>query len=267
MLFTGCASKKYENIAYLTSAQTDNLSVPQPTINIFKPKRKKYKNNKVLIFVHGGYWNSGDKEMYSIMGRNFAKRGITTIIAGYTLSPNANYDVMASQIAQIVKWTKENSATYNGNADEIYLTGHSAGAHLIALIGTNSKYLEDKNIIKGIILNDAAGLDMKSYLEKNPPTIVNDYIATWSTEPENWKEASPIYFIDAKTPKMMIYLGTKTYASIKTGTAKFVEKLNQYQPTVQPIMINKKHAPMVIQYFFPWSARYKEILNFMKESN
>jgi hypothetical protein len=45
-------------------------------------------------------------------------------------------------------------------------------------------------------LNDAAGLDMKNYLEGNPPTAEDDYLATWTTNPEQWKAASPIYFID-----------------------------------------------------------------------
>ena len=187
------------------------------------------------------------------------------MIAGYWLSPEANYDVMAQQIAKAVIWTKENISNYKGNPNEIFLTGHSAGGHLIALIGTNPKYLEDKSIIKGIILNDAAGLDMKHYLEENPPTDKNDYLATWTSDPEKWKDASPIYFVDEKTPKMMIYLGKKTYESIKVGTTRFTKELNEYQPTVKPIMINKKHAAMVLQYLFSCSDRYDEIIEFMNK--
>lgn len=263
MLFlTSCASKKYKNVPYLDNDKTD-----QPSLNVFVPKKDKFTNNPVLLFVHGGNWNSGDKKMYNFIGRNFAKKGITTVIVGYTLSPEANYDTMAKQIANAVLWTNSNIADYKGNPNEIFLTGHSAGGHLIALIGTNPKYLEDKTSIKGIILNDAAGLDMKNYLEKVPPTNKNDYLATWTSDPEKWKDASPIYFIDDNTPQIMIYLGEKTYESIKVGTQRFVKVLNEYQPNVNPILIHKKHAPMVLQYLFPWSNRYDEILQFMKEYN
>lgn len=264
LLFTSCASKKYKDINYLN--ETDEKT-EQPTLNIFTPSSSKYTNNQVVIFVHGGNWNSGDKKTYNFIGRNFAKKGITTVIAGYTLSPKANYDDMAKEIAKAVTWTKEHISDYKGNPNEIFLTGHSAGGHLIALIGTNPKYLEDKNIIKGIILNDAAGLDMKHYLEESTPTKKNDYLATWSNNPEEWKDASPIYFVDEKTPKMMIYLGSKTYESIKVGNARFIKELNKYQPNVEPIILNKKHAPMVIQYIIPWSKRYKEILEFMKNKS
>ena len=115
-LFSSCASKKYKNVAYLETKS----EVKNPTLNIYKPRNSNYKNNPVLIFVHGGNWNSGDKKLYGFIGRNFAKKGITTVIVGYTLSPKANYDTMAKQIAKAVEWTKENIANYNGNPNEIF---------------------------------------------------------------------------------------------------------------------------------------------------
>lgn len=263
MLISSCCSIKYKNIPYLN----DDGSTQKPTLNIYKPKNKKFTNNPVLIFVHGGNWNAGNKKNYGFIGRNFAKKGITTVIAGYTLSPKANYDDMAKEIAKAVIWTKENISKYNGDSNNIYLTGHSAGGHLIALIGTNPKYLADKSIIKGIILNDAAGLDMKHYLEEIPPTNENGYLTTWSNDPETWKDASPIYFIDNKTPKMMIYIGSKTYESIKVANERFLKELHKFQPNVKPIIINKKHASMVTQYFFPWSNRYDEIIEFIETNH
>ena len=260
LLFSNCASKKYKNISYLESNES------KPSLNIFVPKNKKFTNNNVLIFVHGGNWNSGDKKLYSFLGRNFAKKGITTIVAGYTLSPTANYDEMATQIGKVVSWTKSNITNYNGNPNSIFLTGHSAGGHLIALVGTNPKYLKDNSAIKGIILNDAAGLDMKHYLEEFPPTQQDDYLTTWTSNPENWKEASPIYFLNKNTAPFMIYTGSKTYESIKVSNERFLKELHKYQPNVTPIVLNKKHIPMVLQYIFPWNNRYDEIINFMNEN-
>ena len=260
---TSCATKKYKNVSYLQNT----ISVEeQPTLNIFIPRNKKFKNNPVLLFVHGGNWNSGDKKLYGFFGRNFAKKGITTVIVGYTLSPNANYDNMAKQVAKAIEWTKNNIADYKGDPNSIFLTGHSAGGHLVALASTNPKYIKDKSIIKGIILNDAAGLDMKHYLEEFPPTMVDDYLRTWTDNPENWAAASPIYFLDTTTPKMMIYLGNKTYESIKVSNERFLNALHAFQPDVKPIILNKKHIPMILQYFFPWSNRFDEIKQFIKEN-
>ncbi|MEC4005708.1 alpha/beta hydrolase [Flavobacterium sp. SUN052] len=262
MLFmTGCASKKFKNVDYLEN----KIAEKNPTLNIFKPRNSKFKSNPVLVFVHGGNWNSGDKKLYGFFGRNFAKKGITTVIVGYTLSPNATYDEMAKQVAKAVEWTKENISKYNGNPNQIFLTGHSAGGHLVALVATNPKYLKDKSIIKGVILNDAAGLDMKNYLEEFPPTQEDNYNTTWSNNPQTWEDASPIYFLDKDTPPFMIYTGgSKTYQSIQVSNERFIKKLQKFQPAVEPIVLNKKHVAMMTQYFFPWSNRFDEIVEFIK---
>ncbi len=257
---SSCSVQKFKNVSYLESDSKDE----NPTLNIFKPLNKKT-NNPVLIFVHGGNWNKGDKKLYGFLGRNFAKKGVTTVVVGYTLSPKTNYDGMAIQVAKAIQWTKENCATYNGNPNKIFLTGHSAGGHLVALVATNPKYLKDQSIVKGVILNDAAGLDMKHYLEEFHPTQTDDYITTWSENPKTWQDASPIYFVNKSSPPFLIYLGSKTYPSIKESNERFLDKLHEFQPNVQPIILNKKHVPMVTQYIFPWSKRFSEIITFMNK--
>ena len=264
-LFVGCA-KKFTDISYLKTSVKITAAVP-PKLNVFVPRNSKSKQLPVLIFVHGGNWNSGRKGTYDLLGRNFASKGVVTVIPDYTLSPNANYDTMAEQVAQVIQWTKNNIGLYSGNPNAIYVTGHSAGGHLAALAVMNPKYGIDSSNISGIILNDAAGLDMKNYLETNPPTAENGYITTWTTAPEKWKDASPIYFLNKNTPPFLIYVGDKTYSSIKVANSRFVSVLHSFQPEVTPIALNKKHVSMIVQYFWPWSDRFDEVTHFMKLDN
>ena len=98
---------------------------------------------------------------------------------------------------------------------------------------------------------------------------IDGNVAPWQTltsNPENWKEASPIYFLNKNTAPFMIYTGSKTYESIKVSNKRFLKELHKYQPNVTPIVLNKKHIPMVLQYIFPWNNRYDEIINFMNEN-
>jgi acetyl esterase/lipase len=258
---TNCSTKKITDIPYLAKAIFEGTESPK--LNVFVPRRNK-ENAPVLIFVHGGYWNSGRKGTYDLLGRNFASKGIVTIIPDYTLSPKASYDEMTMEIAEVIKWAQKNVSQYGGNPKQIFITGHSAGGHLAALAVMNPKYGIDSKTISGIILNDAAGLNMKDYLEKNPPTVYKDYLATWTSNPQNWKEASPIYFIDKYTPPFLIYVGTQTYASIKDANDQFLKALKPFQPEVVPIYIDKKHVPMVTQYFWPWNDRLDDVVDFMK---
>ncbi|WP_432222073.1 alpha/beta hydrolase [Flavobacterium sp. TMP13] len=264
LTMVGCSSTKITGQPYFTAPIPQETSTPK--LNIFVPKNIKF-DAPVLIFVHGGNWNSGKRSTYNLLGRNFAKKGIITVIPDYTLSPAANYNEMTEQIAAVIKWTQAHSKEYKGNAKHIFISGHSAGGQLGALAVMNSKYGIDPQTVSGIILNDAAGLDMESYLTKIPPTKENDYLATWTANPENWKDASPIYFIDKNTPTLFIYVGKKTYTSIKEGNANFLKALQPFQPEVSPVYLNKKHIPMVVQYFFPWSHRFDEISDFIKKNS
>lgn len=256
-----CSTKKIADVPYLSASIVKETSLPK--LNVFVPRKLKAEA-PILIFVHGGYWNSGRKGTYDLLGRNFAKKGVITIVPDYTLSPAASYDEMAKEIAAVIKWTQSNGKLYKGNSKQIFITGHSAGGHLAALAVMNPKYGIDAKAISGIILNDAAGLDMNDYLDKNPPTAEHDYLATWTNNPENWKEASPIYFINKDTPPFLIYVGERTYGSIKTANKQFLKALHPFQPEVSPIYIDKKHVPMVTQYFLPWNDRIDEVINFMK---
>ena len=263
-----CASIKTSDITYLGSKTTTTSQIQEieaPTLHIFAPKGDKTVLKPVVIFVHGGNWNEGKKELYNLIGRNFAKKDIVAVIPGYTLSPNATYDDMTTQIAAAITWVQEHVKEYGGDVNQIYVSGHSAGGHLAALAVVNPKYGISQNDISGIILNDAAGLDMYSYLQNNPPKSSNNYDTTWTSDPANWKDASPIYFINEETPPFLIYTGTKTYASIEKYNAIFIEELKKYQPEVAPIFLDKKHIPMVTQLFFPWSKRYDEITDFIKK--
>lgn len=259
LFLLSCRSTKYADIVYGKSVQNKDLK-----LNIFAPKNSKEKKLPVLFFVHGGNWNSGNKNTYGFFGRNFAKNNVITVIPEYTLSPTSDVNQMTVEIAEAIKWTQQNIEKYSGNPKNLFVTGHSAGAQLVTSAVLNPKFGIDQKSISGIILNDAAGIDMKNYLENYPPTEQDDYLKTWSSNPENWYQASPIYFLTENSPPFLIYVGSKTYPSIKKANENFISKLNQFQPEVKPIIVNKSHIPMILQYFFPWSNRFSETASFIK---
>lgn len=252
-------TKIYKDISYTKNHKGEDVK-----LNIFTPKNIKDKNFPILIFVYGGNWNTGNKNKYNLLGRNFARKNMVAVIPDYTLSPNADVNEMTKEIASAIQFTKANAQKYHGNPERVFISGHSAGGQLSTSAVMNPKYGIPEKTISGIILIDGAGIDMKNYLEKYPPTAEDNYDITWSKDPEKWKQASSIYFINEKTPPFMIYVGKKTYPSIKVANENFLKGLKPFQPDVKPIMLNKKHVPMVLQYFLPWSKRFDEAVNFME---
>ncbi len=266
---SGCAFKSVTRSKNITYVQADTIRhIEAQELNIFAPK-KSSKLKEVLIFIHGGNWNSGKKSTYNFFGNRFARKGVITVIIDYPLSPAANYKDMAIAAEASVDWVKENIYKYGGDPRKIFISGHSAGGHLAALIGVSHEYFGGKNStnpLKGIILIDAAGLDMYSYLKEENFPEENTYIKTFTNDPVKWKDASPLYQVHADMPPMLIYTGGKTYPSIRVGNDRFVAAVKPLAPaTIYHVIEGKKHVPMITQFLFTWNKRYKEILDFMKE--
>jgi len=104
----------------------------------------------VLIFIHGGGWRFGDKDgllnPYDRLGERFARNGIGVVVASYRLAPKYKFPACAEDVARAVRWTYENIAAYGGAPDRLFLCGHSAGAHLVALVALDENYLAARGV-------------------------------------------------------------------------------------------------------------------------
>ncbi|MGJ8667649.1 MAG: alpha/beta hydrolase [Patiriisocius sp.] len=252
-IFSCSSVQRVKNLDYLPTTLLTEES--NPKLNIFTPKEKPETAMPVIIFAHGGNWNRGDKDTYGFYGKDLAKRNIILVVPEYTLSPEVTYDHQAKQIAACIEWTKDNIAKYGGDPNQIYMNGHSAGGHLAALSVMNPKYGVDQSSISGIILIDAAGLDMYWLNTEVPPKKGGfyDYQSTFTNDPETWKDASPIYFISEENPPFLIFQGTKTIEAIAKTNIDFKEKLIKVQPELQYITQNKGHFGMMLQFI--WGGR------------
>ena len=208
--------------------------------------------------------------MYSFLGSRLARKNVVAVIINYPLSPEANYKDMAMASAGSVKWVKENIEKYGGDPDKIFISGHSAGGHLAALISVDNKYFDSLKIInpiKGTILIDAAGLDMYNYLKKENLPAGDTYLTTFTNDPDQWKDATPIYYLNKNIPPMLIYRGGRTYPSIIESNEKYLSEVKKIAPhTEYHIQQKKKHVPMIFQYLNSYNVHYKEIINFMKNA-
>lgn len=118
----------------------------------------------VVIWVHGGGWSIGDKiNQIENKVSLFQSLEYIVISVNYRLSPfpyevnntdRIMYPIHNNDVADAIKWVFDNVSQYGGNQNKIVLLGHSAGAHLVALTGTDNSFLENVGLnltnIKGI---------------------------------------------------------------------------------------------------------------------
>lgn len=263
---SGCAFKsvtRVKNLTYLNSGD----GLPEKQLNIFAPR--KAKNAPVLIFIHGGSWHSGRKEIYDFMGSRLARRGIVTVIIDYPLAPAYQLPAMEKASVLAVKWVSEHIQAFGGNPQQIFISGHSAGGHLAALAGIKKepwKELGIANPIKGMILNDPAGLDWYWFLkERKEKYNAEDNYDAFTDNPEIWKKFSPIYYLDGNEPTILIMEGENTYPGIRLTVERFRKEAEAKGVKVRYSFYPKtKHIPMITQFFWTRSKGYYDVLNFIE---
>jgi arylformamidase len=107
----------------------------------------------VHIFFHGGYWRAQDKENFAFIAAPLVARGITAVIANYELCPDSTLDAVADSALQAVAFVRQSIGEYGGDPARVSLSGHSAGAHLVAeVLAADWAGGADAGFIRGAIM-------------------------------------------------------------------------------------------------------------------
>ena len=260
-------SRRTQDLAYVP-ATDPTYDAERHRLDIYAPRKASAARHPVVVFIHGGSWNSGSKGFYSFIGRRLAKQGVVAVVLNYRLAPRVQVPAMADDCARAVIWTTEHIANYGGDPQRVFVMGHSAGGGLAALLTADNRLFQRRglagNPVKGAILDDPAGLDMYDYLQKMEYPNDAQYLVPFGKQPETWREVSAMYHVTAATPPFLIFVGGKTYPSISGSSRKFREKLTALgRPPQFAVLPGKHHIPMVLQLYWQHNVVYQQLLKFV----
>ena len=88
----------------------------------------------VLAFIHGGYWQSNDKEASSFLVEGPLALGFSVALIEYTLAPEADIDRIVAEVGRAVDWLAAHARDYGADPAKLFVSGHSAGGHLTAMM-------------------------------------------------------------------------------------------------------------------------------------
>lgn len=193
--------KAVTNIAY-DNIGANKLDIYLP-INRESDKGSGAAKKPVLIFFYGGCWgecSSLHKSDYLFVAQSFASRGIVTVIADFRQYPDAMFPEIMQDTANVVEWVSKHIGDYGGDTQRIFLSGHSSGAHIAAMLALNTPYLAARTRAKiSGFIGLAGPYDFLPFGE-----AYQERLFAPLAKPE---DSQPIYFVTANSPRLMILQG------------------------------------------------------------
>lgn len=169
------------------------------------------KSAPVILMVHGGAWRVGDKASQAVVQNKIARwvpRGFIFVSVNYRLLPKADPLQQAEDVARALAKAQAQATSWGGNSSKFILMGHSAGAHLIALLGAEpSKAIGiGAKPWLGTISLDSAALDVVQIMEAKHAHF---YDRAFGAQPTYWRSTSPLHVLTASASPMLVVCSTR----------------------------------------------------------
>ncbi|MFN3516996.1 MAG: alpha/beta hydrolase [Novosphingobium sp.] len=176
----------------------------------FYPPATGNRRAPLIVFVHGGGWKRGSKDhaQGNWKAPHYTASGYAYASINYRLVPDATVEQQGADIAAAVRFLIDNAARLGFDPTRIVLMGHSAGAHLVALVGTDESYLKGAGLsfaaIGGVIPIDGAAYDVPRQMSEGGKFMAETYVQAFGTDPARQRALSPT--LHAASPNAPAFL-------------------------------------------------------------
>ena len=111
------------------------------TLDVYVPGGQAPRPRPMVVFFYGGRWESGDKDEYKFVGAALSSLGYVAVLPNYRLYPTVKMPGFMEDAARAVRWAFEQAGPLGVDPGSVHLMGHSAGAHMAALVTLDRRYL------------------------------------------------------------------------------------------------------------------------------
>lgn len=175
---------------------------PRRQLDIYVPREADGKRD-VVIFFYGGSWKSGSRSDYQFVGEAFTSRDMIAVIPDYRIYPNVQFPAFIDDGAAAIAWVQANIADFGGDPQRIFLAGHSAGAHIGAMLSAAPEFVinagGDPGAIQGFV-----GLAGPYAFE---PDRIPSVRAIFQ-DPAVDIPSQPVAYVDGNEPPVLLMHGT-----------------------------------------------------------
>ena len=196
-------------------------------LDVYQPETGS--GHPVVIYVYGGSWHSGNKELYAPAAQRLVPEGLVFVVPDYTLYPAAGFPRQTQEIAAAIAWTFEHIAEYGGDPRRVVLAAQSAGAQVAALAMLDPQrlaaYNHSASELRGFIgisgVYDFRALLAHFDAQPNARKMMLSVLGGAA----NAGPASPITFVTPQAPPSLLIHGDKDTTVPLPVSALFYQRL------------------------------------------
>ena len=179
------------------------------TVDVFAPPHPT--GAPVIVMVHGGGWRLGDKTSRGVVEnklKHWLPKGFILVSVDYRLLPDASVEVQAEDVARATAFVEHHAADWGGDGKKIVLMGHSAGAHLVALLSSDPSRVvaQGGTPWAGTVVIDSAALDVAHIMTGRHARLYDD---AFGTDPAYWAKVSPSQQLKSDAVPMLLICALK----------------------------------------------------------
>src|SRR5450830_1570386 len=226
-------------------------ALPRQKLDVYIPKNKNSVAKPIVVFFYGGSWDSGDRADYKFVAEALTSKGFVVVIPDYRVYPEVLFPEFVFDAAKSAKWAKDNAEKYSGDHNKIFLAGHSAGAHIAAMLTLDSQYLASVDLKP----KDFSGMIGLAGPYDFLPVKTDRLRTILGPEDQRWK-SQPINFVKGDNPPMLLMVGLKDDTVWPRNTFNLAAKIKAAGGPVEVLQYpNYSHIEMVAKLAKPFRKK------------
>lgn len=225
-LLAGCSATTLLNVL----APTGDLDIrrdvaygelPRQKLDVYRA-RESTGARPVVVFFYGGSWDSGERANYLFVAEALASRGFVAVVPDYRVYPEVTFPGFLEDAAQAVAWAQRNAREIGGDPSRVFLMGHSAGAHIAAMLALDPQFLGRQGLAPSKLAGFIGLAGPYDFLPLRNETLKKIFAPQ-----DTIARTQPINFVSAASPPALLVTGETDSAVSPGNTQRLAARLRE----------------------------------------
>lgn len=264
LLLAGCSSPQVVNRFASDNGYKAAVNLPYDRtlgldLDIYYPPRAAT-GAPVVVFFYGGRWSLNDKSEFKFVGQALTSRGFVVVVPNVRKYPDVRFPDFVDDAARAVRWARENTPTYGGDPDKLFVMGHSSGAHIAAMLALNEAYLKkaggSRTWLRGMI-GLAGAYD---FMPITAPDLRDMFGPV-----DRFQYSQPVFYTDGQNPPLLLIHGRNDDVLPVSNTENLARTVAKAGGAVETVIYESLSHNMIIGSLASYLRGRADVLDNIEE--